>query len=74
MGCRIIIYTTLDDLKEDSDVESDNMNTIDAHEFVDDKEKIQEFVNNIMRSAQNENLMKAKLMVAAESKNKIIEL
>merc|ERR1712037_904398 len=55
------------DLKEDSDVESDNMNTIDAHEFVDDKEKIQEFVNNIMRSAQNENLMKAKLMVAAES-------
>ena len=47
------------------------MNTIDAHEFVDDKEKIQEFVNNIMRSAKNENLMKAKLMVAAESKNEI---
>ena len=68
MGCRIIIYTTLDDLKEDSDIESDNMNSIDTHEYVDDKEKMQVFVNSIMRSAANENLMKAKLTVAAESK------
>ena len=47
------------------------MNTIDAHEYVDDKEKIQLFVNNIISSARNENLIKAKLTVAAESKNKI---
>ena len=70
LGCRIIIYTTLGDLKEDSDVDSDNMNSIETHKYVDDKEKMQEFVNNIIRSATNENLMKAKLTVAAESKNK----
>ena len=71
MGCRIIIYTTLDDLKEDSDIESDDMNSIDTHEYVDDKEKMQLFVKNIIRSAENEALMKAKLTVAAESKDKI---
>ena len=68
MWSRILIYTTLDDLKEDSDIESDNMNSIETHEYVDDKEKMQEFVNDIIRSARNENLMKAKLTVAAESK------
>ena len=46
------------------------MNSIETHEYVDDKEKMQEFVNDIIRSATNENLMKAKLTVAAESKNK----
>ena len=63
-----MIYTTLDDLKEDSDIESDNMNSIDFHEYVDDKEAIQLFVNDIILSAENESLMKAKLIVAAESK------
>ena len=58
----------MDDLKEDSDIESDDMNSIEPHEYVDDKEAIELFIKNIIRSAENEDLMKAKLMVAAESK------
>ena len=35
------------------------------------KERMQLFVDGIIRSTENESLMKAKLIVAAESKNKI---
>ena len=46
-----------------------SQNFVTLSKYMNFKERMQLFVDGIIRSAENENLMKAKLTVAAESKN-----